>query len=70
MLGNYRYRQTLPQSENPVVYLNKCKVDLHKVELQVEAPSEYQNLSALLNGVEQIKVPELKRFENTTVSYS
>jgi hypothetical protein len=71
LLSNYRYREILPQSENPLRYLNKCKVKLHKLGLQGEATSEYQNLSALLNGGEQIiKAPELNRAGKTTISYS
>jgi hypothetical protein len=70
MLTNYKYRQTLPQSEDPAPYLNKCKAAMYKIGLHPEASSEYQNLSALLNGAEQIKAPELYRSGKTTVSYS
>lgn len=70
MLANYKYKQTLSQSENLVRYINKCKVQLHKLLLNEEATSEYLNLSSLLNGNEQNKAQELNRSGKKVISYS
>lgn len=69
-LGDYNYKQTLRQSEKIIPYLNKCKLQIRKLSLHAEASSEYANLSALLNGIEPIKTPELNRTAKKTISYS
>ena len=70
VLNNYSYRLTLRQSEDPAAYLNKCKVQMHKVTLHPETSREFQNFSVLLNEPEQRKTAELNRSAKTTVSYS
>lgn len=70
MLTDYNYRQPLPQSENIIPYLKKCKVPLRKLPMHAEEVSEYQNLSALLNGNEQLKAPASARTAKPTISYS
>lgn len=70
IIEDYNYRRTLPQSENIMPYLEKCKVPLFKLEQPAEDISSYQNLSALLNGSEQIKNVASTRKINPAISYS
>lgn len=69
MLGDYNYKQTLKQSEKIIPYLNKCKVQIRKLTLHAEASSEYGSFSALLNGIEPVKKPELNKKAKTTINY-
>lgn len=70
MLSDYNYQQTLRQSEKIIPYLDKCRLQVRKLPLPVEAFSEYESLSALLNSIEPVKKPELNRTAKTTISYS
>ncbi|MCW3080276.1 hypothetical protein [Segetibacter sp.] len=70
MLDNYKYKNSLPQSENPVLHINKCKAQLHKLSLHEEATLDYLNLSSLLNGHEQMNSQEHNTSGKRAISYS
>ena len=52
LLDKYSYQQPLPDSVKFSSYINKCKVPLKKVPLQVEGYAEYHILSSLLSNNE------------------
>jgi len=53
LLDNHAYNFTLKESVDFIAFFNKCKYPVQKINLQTQAISEYQILSALLNGNEQ-----------------
>ena len=70
MLSNYSYKQPLRQSEDVTYYVNKCKAPLHKIAMNEGVFAEYQNLSGLLNGNEQIKTLAPARTTKSVINYS
>lgn len=70
MLTNYKYAQPLSNSVNSVLLFQKCKVTMHQLPLHAEALSNYQILSALLDGNEQYTAPAASKSIKSTISFS